>query len=142
MLRSSRLHELVCWLTLEVKRAIYTSNHGGCLAALRRLAVPPEAALAPFGPDEPENGARQEALIPWEYEHSRILARVQEVLARRPRVGPDALAALAFPVTVELRQWFVEARDERTRLIAAEIDPGLPAAYYPHWPYWGECHPE
>ncbi len=65
------------------------------------MAVPPEAALAPFGPADPENEARQEALILCEYEHSCIAARVQEVLARQPRVGPDALAALTFPVTVE-----------------------------------------
>ncbi len=40
----------------------------------------------------------------------------------------------------ELRQWFIEARDERARLVEEEIDP-KPGACYRECPYWNECHP-
>jgi len=42
----------------------------------------------------------------------------------------------------ELRQWFVEARDELARLIEEEIDPGLAASCYEACPYWDVCHPK
>lgn len=41
----------------------------------------------------------------------------------------------------ELRQWFIEARDERMRLVAEEIDPGLARECYETCPYWSTCHP-
>jgi len=41
----------------------------------------------------------------------------------------------------ELRQWFIEARDERGRLIEEEIDPGLPGECYTGCPYQAVCHP-
>lgn len=40
----------------------------------------------------------------------------------------------------ELRQWFVEARDERMRMIFDEIDPGLPEQCYGSCPYLKVCH--
>ncbi len=39
----------------------------------------------------------------------------------------------------ELRQWFIEARDERGRLVEEEIDPGQRACYR-ECPYWAQCH--
>ena len=42
----------------------------------------------------------------------------------------------------ELRQWFIEARDERARLVEEEIDPGLPEKCRVSCPYYRECHPE
>ncbi|MBM7623691.1 CRISPR-associated protein Cas4 [Sporohalobacter salinus] len=39
----------------------------------------------------------------------------------------------------ELRQWFIEERDEKMRLIAEEIDPGLSDKCYQNCPYWEEC---
>ena len=42
----------------------------------------------------------------------------------------------------ELRQWFIEARDELARLIDEEIDPGLADPCYEICPYWRVCHPE
>jgi len=41
----------------------------------------------------------------------------------------------------ELRQWFIEARDERMRLVAEEIDPGLARQCYETCPYWSTCYP-
>ena len=45
-------------------------------------------------------------------------------------------------ISDELRQWFVEARDELARLIDEEIDPGLADECYETCPYWKVCHPE
>lgn len=42
----------------------------------------------------------------------------------------------------ELRQWFVEARDERMRMVFDEIDPGLPVQCYRTCPYLRVCHGE
>lgn len=41
----------------------------------------------------------------------------------------------------ELRQMFVEERDEKARMVAEEIDPGLPAACPQTCPYLRTCHP-
>jgi CRISPR-associated protein Csa1 len=41
----------------------------------------------------------------------------------------------------ELRQMFVEERDEKSRLVAEELDPGLPAACPRTCPYLRTCHP-
>jgi len=40
----------------------------------------------------------------------------------------------------ELRQWFIEARDERMRMIFDEIDPGLPQQCYRSCPHLKDCH--
>lgn len=39
----------------------------------------------------------------------------------------------------ELRQWFVESRDENMRLLSEEIDPGKPTECYESCPYWAKC---
>lgn len=42
----------------------------------------------------------------------------------------------------ELRQWFIESRDERARMVEEEIDPGLASECDPTCPYYRACHPE
>jgi CRISPR-associated protein Csa1 len=42
----------------------------------------------------------------------------------------------------ELRQWYVETRDDRMRMIFDEIDPGLPEQCYRACPYLRVCHGE
>jgi len=39
----------------------------------------------------------------------------------------------------ELRQWFVEARDEAMRLVSEGVDPGLSGECYETCPYWRHC---
>lgn len=39
----------------------------------------------------------------------------------------------------ELRQWFIEARDEKMRMVSEEIDPGMPGECYEGCPYMGHC---
>ncbi len=41
----------------------------------------------------------------------------------------------------ELRQWFIESRDERARLVEEEIDPGLPEKCPASCPFYRHCHP-
>ncbi len=159
------------------------------------------------------------------FEARRVNERVADVLARQPHVGPDALVALALPVTLEvklngtflglsphlsadavlftdtlvvdlkfgpreefhrlattgyalvleslyevpmnvgcivyasfrhgrlalerdyhaigdeLRQWFLEEREEKARLVSEGLDPGLPAQCRSTCPYLGVCRP-
>lgn len=42
----------------------------------------------------------------------------------------------------ELRSWFIEARDERMRIVEEEIDPGLMEECYEQCQYWQVCHAE
>lgn len=85
-------------------RAIYAHGADGCPGALAELASPDARLVDGSG----LVGAEAEALSGmvaslWTYEYHRIVGRVQEVLARQPRVGTDSLAAAALPVTVAQR---------------------------------------
>jgi len=42
----------------------------------------------------------------------------------------------------ELRQWFIEERDERMRMVHEEIDPGLAQKCPEICSLWQECHPK
>jgi len=41
----------------------------------------------------------------------------------------------------ELRQWFINERDELQRLVDEEIDPGVAADCEVNCPHWSHCHP-
>jgi CRISPR-associated protein Csa1 len=226
MLAGGALHRQIGAVVLAAKRAIYTAEPATCLEALGRAPMPAlddETADALL-PDDAE-ALREQMIALWHFEQRRIVARVEEALARQPRVGVDGLAALALPVVVEqrldgtflglsahlaadaftfaepmvldvkfgkpepfhrltttgyalvmeslyeypisvgcivyprfvdgrvlverdfhlisdeLRQWFIEARDERARLVEEEVDPGLAAACYVGCPFTDVCHP-
>jgi CRISPR-associated protein Csa1 len=218
------LHKVVVEIVLGAKRTIYVEGVD-CLEGLRALGSPPRSL---FDGLELTNGMREElwekVKVLWEFEHHRILARVEDILARQPHIGPDALVSLALPVVVEqkldgsflglsphlsvdafvfsepmildfkfgqrrdfhrlattgyalvmeslyefpidvgcviypkfrgerliirrdfhliddeLRQWFIEERDERMRMVEEEIDPGKADECYEMCPYWSECH--
>lgn len=101
MVEGGVLHQALCHLILEAKRAIYNQG-GGCLAGLRSLASADRSLLEKV-PQEWEEGLRNKLSLLWDYEYHRVMARVQEVLARQPHLGADALASLALPVIVEQR---------------------------------------
>jgi len=208
---------------LRAKQLVYAGGAARCLSALPELAAPGAwpAATALDGADAADLDRPLAALRAFEYH--RIVGRVQEVLARQPRVGTDSLVALALPVTVEqqldgtflglsphlssdalmafepvvfdlkfdrrrdfhrlattayalvleslyehpvdvgcvvyvhfegdrvcverdlhlvddeLRQWFVDERDERMRSVGEEIDPGMPERCAEDCPYIGQC---
>lgn len=54
--------------------------------------------------------------------------------------GRVLVARDLFVIGDELRQEFIEARDERMRLVEEEIDPGLPAECYSRCQFYGRCH--
>lgn len=223
MIVGGELHAVVTGLILAAKRAIYA--HGrDCVEALAGLQTPvskePQEEQLP-APMRQALAVQVEALAA--FERRRIVGRVEDILARQPHIGPDALAAWALPVVVEqrldgrflglsshlsadafafgepmiadlkfgprqpfhrltttgyalvlesltempidigcvvypsfdgdrlrlerdfhriddeLRQWFVEARDERMRLVEEGIDPGRPATCAEDCPYEQLC---
>lgn len=210
MIEGSVLHKVVTSIILSAKRIIYNEGPAS-LAGLATLQAP-DLSWTADQPLAPERRAilEEKVGLVWEFEYRRLVARVQEVLAKQPHVGPDSLVALALPVTVEqrldgaflglsshlsadaflfsepmmldikfggkedfhrlsttgyalvmesiyefpinvgcivyatfaqgrllverdfhliddeLRQWFIEERDEKTRMVEEEIDPGRP----------------
>ena len=227
MVEGGVLHEAVGDLILRVKRTVYGAGID-CLPALEELAAPPSlptSGRAQGLPIERQQELQDKLTSLWRFEHRRVMARIEEVLAKQPYIGPDALVAAALPVTVEqklngsflglsahlsadgflfsepmvvdlkfgpkqpfhrlsttgygmvmeslheypvnvgcvvyvqfkgervlidrdfhliddeLRQRFVEARDEKARLVEEEIDPGRASECYASCPYHRECHP-
>ncbi len=227
MIAGSVLHEVGAHLVLAAKRAIYCQAEMvlGALAELAQPQLPsPDDPLRKSLPSADWVDLVGQASALWRFEHSRIVARVEEVLSRQPYVGADSLVALALPIVVEhklngsflglspylstdafvfsepmvvdlkfgprqpfdrlttagyalvmesvhecpidlgcivyvrfkgdrvlierdfhaiddeLRQWLIEARDHKARLVEEEIDPGRPAECYDQCHYWRACH--
>ncbi len=222
MAEGAALHQALVDVVLAAKRTIYQYGVAGCLAALAELSAPTQSAGPSAVEVEDDSLARKMALLK-SFEYHRIISRVEDVLARQPRVGTDSLAALALPVTVEqqldgtllglsghlstdaltafdpvvfdvkfgprrdfhrlstaayalvleslyehpvdigcvvyprfdggrllverdlhliddeLRQWFIEERDERMRTVSEELDPGTPPECYPSCPCYAVC---
>lgn len=226
MVAGGVLHSVLASLVLQTKRAIYTCGLD-CVPEIEALSGPDLSLLAAkdrFIGNEQLAELEASARALWRFEQRRILARLEEALAKQPRIGPDALAALAVPVMVEqkldgtflglskhlstdafvfaepmvmdlkfgpredfhrlattgyafvleslheypvnlgcivyikiegervllerdfhliddeLRQRFVESRDEKARMVEEEIDPGLAAECRANCSYWDACH--
>jgi CRISPR-associated protein Csa1 len=229
MLEGGILHEMMCRMIIAFKRTIYL--HGiNCLKQIEQLDRNDF-----FGAlDQAKASLHSEAIdlikvkmeTLWEYEYYCIYHRIQNVIVAQPHIGPDALVALALPITVEqklngsflglsshlsvdafvfseplvvdikfgkkekfhklsitgyalvmeslyeypinagcivypsftnghliierdfcfiddeLRQWFIEERDERMRMVHEEIDPGLEQKCPHICSLWHECHPK
>lgn len=228
MVEGRVLHDVVASVILEAKRLMYREGRS-CVGLLDTLAFPDFAEQnnstgSPVLRDELNTlpGLKEKAESLWHFERRRIVTRVEEVLARQPHIGVDALVTLALPVVVEqklngtflglsshlaadalgwaeplmvdlkfgeprefhrlattgyalvmeslyeypislgcivypcyregrwtverefhiindeLRQWFIESRDERMRLVEEEIDPGTEGCQE-HCPFWKIC---
>jgi len=224
MVEGQVLHRAVAELVIAAKRVIYEKGVD-CLGGLQALAEVPVALLEAEEVKKVE-GLGEKVRLLWDFEHRRIMGRVEGILARQPYIGPDALVALALPVVVEqrldgrflglsahlaadafvfsepmiidlkfgerrdfhrlattgyalvmeslyeypinvgcvvyvafkgrrilierdfhfiddeLRQWFIEERDMKMRMVEEGVDPGLAEECYEGCPYWGCCHPE
>ena len=103
MIEGGLLHSLLCKIIIATKRVIY--EHGAnCLDALRVLNKEDFVDIeGKFLSQQEQEDIRARAEQLWDYEHHSILSRVQDVLARQPYIGPDALVAMALPVTVDQR---------------------------------------
>jgi CRISPR-associated protein Csa1 len=226
MIEGGVLHEAVGRLVLQFKRTIYSTGVD-CLTELEKLSILPSLssfAQASALPPERQFSLEDKLGALWRFEHRRIMARFEDVLAKQPYIGPDALVATALPVTIEqrmsgsflglsahlsadaflfsepmlvdlkfgprepfhrlsttgyalvleslheypvnvgcvvyvqfkgervlierdfhliddeLRQRFIEARDEKARLVEEEIDPGLAPECRPNCQYHKKCH--
>ncbi|HHW43844.1 MAG TPA: type I-A CRISPR-associated protein Cas4/Csa1 [Desulfotomaculum sp.] len=230
MQKGTVLHGALAHLIVAAKRIIYeegVANYQKIVARLNELPpYPPECWPGEADPGEdPENYARllRNVKVLTDFEKSRLIARIQEILVKQPYIGEDSLVSLAIPVVVEqkldgsflglspnlstdavtypepvivdlkfgrpqpfhrlnttgyalvmeslyefpvnlgclvyaefkddrllvrkdlhiisdeLRQRFCEVRDEKARLVAEEIDPGVPENCPASCPYFPFC---
>ncbi|MBI2863655.1 MAG: type I-A CRISPR-associated protein Cas4/Csa1 [Chloroflexi bacterium] len=223
MVEGATLHRTLAELILASKRIIY--NLGvGCLDQLSAVRPDRDPLASAQGlTAAATSGLRAKVDSLMSFERHRIVARVQDVLARQPYVGADSLVAQALPVTVEqrldgtflglsahlsadafnfaeptvldikfgsretfhrltttgyalvmesvyefpvnlgcivyvsfregrvilerdfhrvddeLRQWFIDERDERMRMVEEQIDPGVGQVCGELCPYHGDC---
>lgn len=219
MVEGRYLHDLLRQFVVAAKRVLYGSETN----PLQAMAALQEPSLLPAIDSENGDGLFQKAALLWAYEYRQLMSRIQQALARQPRIGVDSLVATALPVVVEqsldgtylglsphlstdafswsepmvvdlkfgasrpfhrlyttgyalvmesiyeqpvdlgcvvyasfhdgrvlierdfhviddeLRQWFIEARDERARIVEEEIDPGLPPESPQSCPYYYVC---
>lgn len=233
MLQGTLFHTVVAAVLVEAKRLIYLHGVEGYRSILNDLTasigspdLPPEAVkvLQRF-PKEESASALARARILRDFEVSRVIARLQDILVRQPYIGTDSLAALAIPVVLEqkvdgsflglssqlsvdaytfsevmildtkfarrrdfhrltttgyamvcealteypinigsivygrfegdrllvekdfhiiddeLRQWFIEERDSKARMVYEENDPGLSPDCSRACGFWTVCHP-
>ncbi len=103
MIAGGALHGVVTGLILAAKQAIY--SHGpACSQALAGLQAPlPESGGIERLPEAARQALAEQAEMLAAFERLRIVGRVEDILARQPHIGPDALAAWALPVVVEQR---------------------------------------
>lgn len=233
MLQGSLLHAVVAAVLVETKRLVYLHGVEGYRLILDELTrkigaaeLPGEAAkmLERFPKAEASDAAAKARTLR-DFEVSRVIARLQDILVRQPYIGTDSLAALAVPVVVEqkvdgsflglssqlsvdaytfsevmildtkfgrprdfhrltttgyamvcealteypinigcivygrfegerlivekdfhiiddeLRQQFIEERDNKARLVYEETDPGVPGDCSQSCGFWSACHP-
>jgi CRISPR-associated protein Csa1 len=102
MVEGRLLHQLAAELLVEAKSLIY--QHGSnCLAALDGLRFHPHPPIDTPAPESQHAELRAKFDAVRAFQVRCIVDRVQDVLARHPHVGADALAALALPVHLEVR---------------------------------------
>jgi CRISPR-associated protein Csa1 len=97
MHEGAALHAFAAAWVTAAKRLLYSTAPALSMASLPQLLT--DAAL-PL-PSEPDVAAKAETIR--QFETYRLLAAVQDALARQPDIGPDALAATVLPVVVEQR---------------------------------------
>jgi CRISPR/Cas system-associated exonuclease Cas4 (RecB family) len=158
---SSAYHEILVRVLVRVKRHIYekgVDRYREIFTALRESpSIDPDAWWVKKAGDAlPEIRAMAEVVH--EFEVDRVAARIRDCLARQPYTAEDSLVALAIPVVLEqkldvsslglihilddeLRQWLIEERDEKMRMVAEERDPGVSGPCPRYCQYRENCHP-
>jgi len=106
MLEGRILHQTLSEIFLKAKRRIYADGLDDPAGLIDRLKQDLVLGPYPWGDDAPgdplirERIERRRAALA-AFEAPRILARIYEVLALQPYVGPDGLVAAALPIVVE-----------------------------------------
>ena len=227
MVHGRVLHAAMVHVLVATKRLIYTlgvRQYKEVCQELQELApLYVESDVEGWKPDSIAELRRKIDTVT-DFEKSRIVARIQEILFKQPYIGEDSLASLAVPVVVEqkldgsflglspnlsadaftfcepmivdlkfgerrdfhrltttgyalvmeslfefpvnigclvyatfrddrllikkdihiiddeLRQWFVETRDEKARMVYEEIDPGMPPECSKDCHCYTACH--
>ncbi|MEW6522248.1 MAG: type I-A CRISPR-associated protein Cas4/Csa1 [Bacillota bacterium] len=93
-------HQTVARVITAAKSLIYQLGLADIDQLFARLRQP-DLAHVQVVPDAAEHEPRCRAI--WDFEAARIIARIQEILAKQPYIGEDALVALAVPVVVEYK---------------------------------------
>lgn len=109
MLQGSLFHAVLASVILQAKTLIYchgVEEHRTIISELNRKVGARELAPAILKqlerfPESERPAATEKAAILLEFETARVVARVQDILARQPFIGTDSLASLAVPVVVE-----------------------------------------
>jgi len=101
-------HAVLSRVVIEAKRLLYSSSDGCYREAFSRLSQGGAEVVGALWPRftegiRPEEAAvlRDRALALWDFEASRLAARVFDVLSRYAHLNVDALVSLAIPVVVE-----------------------------------------
>lgn len=100
MVGGRQLHRYLEQFMVAAKRAMYVAGID-CVPALRDLATPHLEWLVDYPNEHVDEETARKARVLHEFEFYRLMARVQEVLSRQPRIGIDALVAEALPVVLE-----------------------------------------
>jgi CRISPR-associated protein Csa1 len=227
MIQGSVFHELMVKIIVEAKKLIYNkgvSRYKEICSELSQIPVTLEEKWERTIGETELADITAKAKLLRDFESSRIIARIQEILIKQPYIGDDSLVSLAVPVVVEqkldgsflglsshlsadaftfsepmmldlkfgekrdfhrlsttgyamvmeaiyefpvnigcvvyaefkndrliiskdihiiddeLRQWFIETRDEKMRMVCEEIDPGVANKCYETCPYYETCH--
>ncbi|MBO8127650.1 MAG: type I-A CRISPR-associated protein Cas4/Csa1 [Peptococcaceae bacterium] len=227
MVRGKILHAAMVHVLVSAKRLIYTEGVNNYTKICQALQELESLSLEPYARDLAEddvNDLKEKVQIVTDFETSRIVSRIQEILIKQPYIGEDSLVNLAVPVVVEqrldgsflglssnlstdaftfcepmimdlkfgepkdfhrlcttgyamvmeaiyefpvnigclvyakfqdnrliikkdlhviddeLRQWFIEARDDKARMIYEEIDPGTPEQCPANCYCYSHCH--
>lgn len=97
-------HKVICVVLTEAKRLIYQHGPEGAAAVAAGLAIFPEDLLSglPASTEAANRGVMAaRARLIWRFEAARVVARLEDALARHRYVGADALAHLTVPLVLE-----------------------------------------
>lgn len=104
MIQGSVIHSVLQKVLTRSKRLIYEKGVNNIDDIFLELQQVDSSVLDSWkdslSVEEQEELGKRVRLV-WAYEFSRIMARIQEILAKQPYISEDALATLAVPITME-----------------------------------------
>lgn len=104
MIQGTVLHAVVADVLVNTKRAIYIHGVANYQKIISDIENHPELNLEPWAAElspEEEADTKAKVKVVTNFEKTRVLARLQEVLIKQPYIGEDSLTNLTVPVVVE-----------------------------------------